>query len=420
MAIREIAYSEKFKILVSVGFDFKVMVWNPYWKEAIIKLDGHESPLVGVNCPKGLDCFITCDTKGVINVWNIKDYSCMQTFNVAGVNQVTSMRVVPKHRRLIVGSRVFKVFEYKQPFNPKTSDDNQIHCALFSDIRFEFYLAGANCVAVWNARTGQPVRVMKNCFETEITCMALDKDHRKLILGSSRGEIKVFDLLSGVHIRPYLESHSDENAEISFIAYANEDQNIITAAWDRTIKVHRDDKDDQKEPEDHVMRGLKKAHLKDISCGDYSHNLGLIATGGRDNKVRIWEYEKMKFVDEIQANNNEVAIVKFLNPFPILLTADNTGWIHIWLIQLGTLQPQERCCIVSWRNNHSLDSTSPVTAVDSHYRKADPENGIEEEFLLIMGDERGMVKIQDLRRILEEYPVKPIDITTIDELDENG
>ena len=33
MAIREIAYSEKFKILVSVGFDFKVMVWNPYWKE---------------------------------------------------------------------------------------------------------------------------------------------------------------------------------------------------------------------------------------------------------------------------------------------------------------------------------------------------------------------------------------------------
>ncbi len=86
MAIREIAYSESFKILVSVGFDFKVMVWNPYWKDAIIKLDGHESPLVGVNCPKGLDCFITCDNKGVINVWNIKDYSCLQNFNVAGVN----------------------------------------------------------------------------------------------------------------------------------------------------------------------------------------------------------------------------------------------------------------------------------------------------------------------------------------------
>lgn len=57
---------------------------------------------------------------------------------------------------------------------------------------------------VWNARNGKPIRVFKNCFESDITCMALDKDHRKLILGSSRGEIKVFDVLSGVHIRPYL------------------------------------------------------------------------------------------------------------------------------------------------------------------------------------------------------------------------
>ena len=76
-AIREIAYSHSYKVLVSVGFDFQVFVWNPYWEKEIIKLDGHESPLIGVNCPAGLECFITCDTKGMINVWNIKDYSQM-------------------------------------------------------------------------------------------------------------------------------------------------------------------------------------------------------------------------------------------------------------------------------------------------------------------------------------------------------
>ena len=42
-----------------------------------MRLEGHEHPLVGVNCPQGLDCFITCDTKGIINLWSIKDYSCM-------------------------------------------------------------------------------------------------------------------------------------------------------------------------------------------------------------------------------------------------------------------------------------------------------------------------------------------------------
>jgi len=84
-AIREIAYSVNYKILVSVGFDFQVFVWNPYWEKEIISLQGHESPLIGVNCPAGLECFISCDNKGMIKVWDIKDYSCMQTLNVSSV-----------------------------------------------------------------------------------------------------------------------------------------------------------------------------------------------------------------------------------------------------------------------------------------------------------------------------------------------
>ena len=76
-AVREIAYSEKHKILVSVGFDFDIYVWNPYCEKYIIKLEGHESPLVGVNCPLNLNVFLTCDTKGMVKVWNISDYSCI-------------------------------------------------------------------------------------------------------------------------------------------------------------------------------------------------------------------------------------------------------------------------------------------------------------------------------------------------------
>jgi WD40 repeat protein len=49
-AIREMAYSEKQKIIVSCGFDFEIFVWNPYLEEKIMKLDGHEHPLVGVTC----------------------------------------------------------------------------------------------------------------------------------------------------------------------------------------------------------------------------------------------------------------------------------------------------------------------------------------------------------------------------------
>jgi WD40 repeat protein len=138
------------------------------------------------------------------------------------VNQVTSMRVVSHHRRLIIGSRVFKVFEYKKPFNSDTSDDNPILCALFSKIRFEFYIAGERSINVWNAKNGKPTRCLKNCLDSDITYMALDDEHRKLIVGSHLGQLKVYDLLSGVCINN-LEGHSEENGEISFIGYGDSD-----------------------------------------------------------------------------------------------------------------------------------------------------------------------------------------------------
>ena len=54
-----------------------------------------------------------------------------------------------------------------------------------------------------------------------------------------------------------------------------------------------------KSAKENVLRGKKNCHKKDIICADYSHNLGLIATGSRDHTVKIWDYERVKFEDEI-------------------------------------------------------------------------------------------------------------------------
>lgn len=85
---------------------------------------------------------------------------------------------------MICGSRNFKVFSYTKPFLPEYSDDNPVTCAKFSDKRMEIYVAGAESIKIWNAKTGKPVRVLKNVFDNDITCMEFDSEHRKLIVGS--------------------------------------------------------------------------------------------------------------------------------------------------------------------------------------------------------------------------------------------
>ena len=131
-AVREMAYSDKHKVLISCSFEFEIFVWNPYLSGPIMKLDGHEQPLIGVNCLSNLDCFITADAKGMIKLWNILDYSCIQTFYVQNANEVKCIRAVPKHRRLICGARNFTVFQYTRPFIPDFTDDKTICRAFFS------------------------------------------------------------------------------------------------------------------------------------------------------------------------------------------------------------------------------------------------------------------------------------------------
>ena len=83
---------------------------------------------------------------------------------------------------------------------------------------------------------------MKNVFPvgSEIACISFDEHHRKMIIGSSQGELKIYDVQSGVHILD-LEEHNPGDGEISFIGYGGEDHTIITCGWDKTIKVHMDE-----------------------------------------------------------------------------------------------------------------------------------------------------------------------------------
>ena len=89
---------------------------------------------------------------------------------------------------------------------------------------------------------------------------------------------------------------------------------------------------------DNLLRGKVEAHSKDIICADLSMDLDLIATGGRDNRVRVWDYERIiPAMDESNdegptfAHTSDVTLVKFIKPFPLLITADISGQLYIWL-----------------------------------------------------------------------------------------
>lgn len=68
--------------------------------EPINRLKGHEAPLIGLECSTVNPTIITGDSKGFIKVWNIKDFSLIQTILVPNVLRLKAIKLIPKHRRL--------------------------------------------------------------------------------------------------------------------------------------------------------------------------------------------------------------------------------------------------------------------------------------------------------------------------------
>lgn len=94
-------------------------------------------------------------------------------------------------------------------------------------------------------------------------------------------------------------------------------------------------------------------------------------------------------------------MVRFIPPYPLLLTSDSAGQVYIWLTKP---HPDAGTCIVNWRNNYTLKSNSPITAIDTFCDA--------NKFLLLIGDEMGTVRIQDISaiRTQKKIVIDPVDL----------
>lgn len=75
-------WSQMNQCLISAGLDHEAFIWNTYVKEKIFLLRGHNHPLVGVKCLPDTPQIVTADIAGMVKVWDVRNFLCMQTFNV--------------------------------------------------------------------------------------------------------------------------------------------------------------------------------------------------------------------------------------------------------------------------------------------------------------------------------------------------
>ncbi|TMW63890.1 hypothetical protein Poli38472_014800 [Pythium oligandrum] len=410
--VRALAYSSEYRFLVSAGFDFDVLVWNPYVDQLILRLHGHNNSLCGVEIIPDTPQIITADVDGVFKVWDIRNFACMQTFTAEGMGHVNKIVSVTSQKRIVAAGKKLIKFDYEKLENPKLTDDHPVFAALYNPTSLSFITAAGKDVKIWDARLGKLLRVYRGLSPFDLTALCLDSRERKLIVGDHEGDIHVFDYLNGSQMKTFAYPDSDNRAhrsEITRLCYCAEHMAVISVSWDSTIAIH-----DESESERGVLlRRLTGGHTTDISALSFSYHLSLIASGASDHSLQLWDFEFGRFDGTCIGHVSGILALQFLDPFPLLLASDNMGNLCIWGVRPSRFKGK---CVYRFRNQRIPAVGGGITSVNclAVYRPVSTDDpDAFSSYLVITGDDKGVVAIWDLLPILtkleEDYNMRRLD-----------
>ncbi|CAO1616055.1 unnamed protein product [Sympodiomycopsis kandeliae] len=196
-------------------------------------------------------------------------------------------------------------------------------------------------VHVWNGDTGEVTTLCDLEEEPErvggggiVSSVRWDCDGSYLSIGTDRGFVQLWDVGSGQRVRtlkPSAEGGAD-NACANVSAWAP-DGTFSVGYASGLIREH-----DVRE-RNSILRDLERAHVGHVSGLEWRADSALLASGGNDNVVKVWD--RRTAVPKMRKENHQ-ASVKAMSWCPwnsnLLATGGGTAdrAIHFWNVTSGT------------------------------------------------------------------------------------
>ncbi|CAM9373949.1 unnamed protein product [Chrysoparadoxa australica] len=251
-----------------------------------------------------------------------------------------------------------------------------------------------------------------SALKDEITCATFDVQGRRLMIGGGGGEVVVFNFLQGLVMGTY-PSHA---SSVSAMSSCAEDKTLVTVGWDRSIHVY--DQIPVTGNGSSLLRIMEEAHDTDIICLAVSHSLGLIATGGADGSLKIWDYQ-FSYLDgraDEAINGTEPLCLCFLDPYPLLVVGDASG--HVTLVTVRPWFGDQNQYTQACRFNNDPVGAATINGASGVSRmtlKYFAEGGAEVaegvcsgQHVLYTGDEGGTIRAWDLQAVLQGLKMQAV------------
>ncbi|CAB1313164.1 unnamed protein product [Coregonus sp. 'balchen'] len=287
-------FSRSLNLLVTGGLDPAVRLWNRFiTTRPVAVLHGHGTTVLDVFIYQPLGQVLSYSKNAELRVWDISSHRCLRTVHL----QFPCLQPgrTPEHGN-------FPFLLVSPPFLPQTPPHILVSCRDYL-ARLRLEEGGRGEEKGEGGRGGGRqchgrlhLKITSAHGEEEITCMALDSSHRRLITGARNGTIKVWNLLNGLNLHKLEPVTLSEVTGVICLHY----NQLLAMGWSQQVAQY-----DIKGAKDMFVRAdmswkSGQQHRTDILVVDHCPALGVIATGSHDGEVIVWTLDTQRPLVRLQ------------------------------------------------------------------------------------------------------------------------
>lgn len=284
-------WSAMYKFVVSCGQDRKIILWNPFSQKPLATLNGHTSTVLKVSVNERDNQIISLGSDKTIKVWDIRNHRCLQTVSDRTVYKpedlISVMLYDAGRRALVTGNTKLKRWPLRSTVAVGNAHTHPVTRVMFNPMFMEAVSGDhAGTVCVWHVETGRlRFRFSGTHGSNRISAMAFDNNFRRLITGSDKGELKVWNFSSGACLKS-MKGRSHEEVTDVVCTRGALTRHVLACGWDRKITFYEDG--DRKEVE--AVRTIT-GHRSDILACALMEGSPTLVTSAYDGEIWVWNIE---------------------------------------------------------------------------------------------------------------------------------